>query len=186
MKATCCCVTVLRTPLVRAARCYMTVFAYTTGEGNMLLRGYLRIPLVKATCCCVTVLRTPLVRAARYSDLLLRHCLAHTAGEGNMLLLRDCFLLIPLVKATYRSVTVCVYHRWRQRVVAKLFCVFHWWRQRVLAWLFLRVPLVKVTCYCVIVLRVPPVKATCCCVAICVYHWWRQRVVAWLFCVHHW
>jgi len=50
----------------------VTVFACTTGEGNVLLRGYLRIPLVKATGCCVTVLRTSLVRATRCCMTVLR------------------------------------------------------------------------------------------------------------------
>ena len=64
---------------------------HTTGLGNSLLRGrYCGIPPVKATCCCMAII----VYSAGEGDLLLRHCLAHTAGQGKMLLLHDCFLLI--------------------------------------------------------------------------------------------
>jgi len=92
------------------------------------LRGrYCGIPPVKATCCCMAII----VYSAGEGDLLLRHCLAHTAGQGKMLLLHDCFcsyttgegnyLRIPPLKATCCCVAV------------------------------LRVPLVKATCCCVTV-----------------------------------
>ena len=78
VKATSCCMFSLHFPLMRIACYCVTVFAGTTGEGNislcdcfsfstsegnMLLRDSLCMPPVKATCCCMAASRIPLVKA---------------------------------------------------------------------------------------------------------------------------
>ena len=73
-----------------------TLLWFSSSEGNVLLHACYCFPLVKATCCFGAVF-------------------TNTAGEDNMLLLRDRwsrqrtfgnFLRIPPVRATYCCVSV--------------------------------------------------------------------------------
>ena len=93
---------------MKATCCFGAVFANTTGDDNMLL-----------------------LRDCWSRQRIVGELFAYSTGEGNVFL-RDCFLRVPLVKATCCCVTV------------------------------LCVPPVKATCCCVTVLCVPPVKVTCC------------------------
>ena len=106
------------------------LFAYTTGEGNALLRDcFLRVPLVKATCCCASDLCIPPVKATYCCVTVF----AFATGEGGVLLC-DC-LGVPPVRAT-----CCVTVFRVLTVRATSCCVFS-----------LRFPLMRIACYCVTV-----------------------------------
>ena len=100
----------------------------------------------------------------------------NTAGEDNMLLLRDRwsrqrmfsnYLRIPPWRATYCCVTVFACTTGHGNVLLRDCFVCTTGEGNVfVAWLFMRVPPVKTACSCVTILRVPPVRATCCCVTV--------------------
>ena len=65
--------------------CSVTVFAFATGEGGVLLCDCLRVPPVRATCC-VTVFRVPPVKAT--SSVA---CFLAFSVDEDSVLLRNCF-----------------------------------------------------------------------------------------------
>ena len=132
---------------------------------------------LKATCCCMAII----VCSTGDSNLLLWHYFCSCRWWRQRVVAR-LFLRIPLVRATC-CLAICVYHWWRQHLVAYYLCIplvkatcccvtvfaYTTGEGKLLLRGYLRIPLVKAMCCCVTVLHIPLVKATCC----CVYHWWR-------------